>query len=217
METNDEIKTAKHKFTPQAVVLAAGDYPTHHTPLDILKEAQFVACCDGAVNEYAAHGGEPNVIVCDGDSISSKNQKYFASVIVKIPEQETNDLTKTIKHLKSLGFTQIAIVGATGKREDHTLGNISLLLEYMAMGLDVRMYTDHGVFIPVCDDCTFESYSGQQVSIFNFGAKKLRAEGLQYPLSDFTNWWQGTLNQSEGSYFNIHAYGKYIVFLTYPI
>ena len=215
MEKNDEIKIVKRQFMPQAIVLAAGDYPTHPIPLKVLGEARFVACCDGAVNEYVAHGGTPDVIVCDGDSISNENRERFALAIVKITEQETNDLTKTVKHLQSLEFTRIAIVGATGKREDHTLGNISLLLEYMAMGLDVRMYTDYGIFIPMCDDCTFESFSGQQVSIFNFGATGLRAEGLLYPLSDFTNWWQGTLNESESNTFTIHAHGKYLIYLSY--
>ncbi len=215
METTDEIKIQQCKFTPQAVILAAGEFPSHHIPLDMLNEAPFVACCDGAVNEYVSLGGVPNVIVCDGDSISSKNQERFASVIVKIPEQETNDLTKTVTHLKSLGYKRIAIVGATGKREDHTLGNISLLIEYMAMGIDVRIYTDYGVFIPIRNDCSFESFPGQQVSIFNFGAIGLHADGLKYPLSDFSNWWQGTLNESYHSIFTIHAQGQYLVFLSY--
>ena len=90
----------------------------------------------------------------------------------------------------------IAIVGATGKREDHTLGNISLLIDYMRTGAHVRMLTDYGIFIPCHDTCSFPSQPGQQISIINFGAHNLRGKGLVYPLSDFTNWWQGTLNES---------------------
>lgn len=215
METNDGTRIVERTFTPQAVILAAGDYPSHPIPCAVLSEGRFVACCDGAVNEYVSHGGTPDVIVCDGDSISEENRARFSSIIVEIDEQENNDLTKTVLHLKSLGFTRIAIVGATGKREDHTLGNISLLLEYMKMGLDVRMYTDYGVFIPACDDCAFESFSGQQVSIYSFGTKGLCGEGLQFPIRDFTNWWQGTLNQSNGNTFTIHTQGHYLVFLSY--
>ena len=39
-------------------------------------------------------------------------------------------------------------MGATGKQEDHTLGNISLLIDYMKAGAQVTMLTDHGMFIP---------------------------------------------------------------------
>lgn len=215
METIDERTKIGHDFDPQVVVIADGDFPSHSIPCALLKEAKFVACCDGAVNEYVSRGGVPNLIVGDGDSISEENRIKFADIIVKIDDQETNDLTKTINQLKHRGFASIAIVGATGKREDHTLGNISLLLAYKSMGIDVRMVTDYGTFIPAEDTCVFSSFYRQQISIFNFGAKKLRAEGLQYPLRDFSTWWQGTLNQAEGNFFTIYAQGNYIVFLTH--
>ena len=109
----------------------------------------------------------------------------------------------------------IAIVGATGKREDHTLGNISLLIDYMRTGAHVRMLTDYGIFIPCHDTCSFPSQPGQQISIINFGAHNLRGEGLVYPLSDFTNWWQGTLNESTETEFTIHAKGEYLVVINY--
>lgn len=109
----------------------------------------------------------------------------------------------------------IILVGATGKREDHTLGNISLLVDYMKVGAQVTMLTDHGMFVPASGRNTFKSRPGQQVSVFNFGATGLRGEGLVYPLSDFDNWWQGTLNEATGDEFTIHAEGDYLVYLNY--
>lgn len=215
MEKNDEITIVSRNFTAEAVILADGDYPSHSEPCAVLQDTAFVACCDGAVDAYVEHGGVPNLIVGDGDSISKQNRERFQSILVKIDEQETNDLTKTVKQLLQRGISRIAIVGATGKREDHTLGNISLLLEYMRMGAEVRMYTDYGVFVPMCDDAQFETFPRQQVSIFNFGATGLRAEGLEYPLSDFTLWWQGTLNQSKSNLFTLFASGGYIIFLSH--
>lgn len=202
-------------FKPQAVILADGDYPSHPVPCAMLAEAELVACCDGATDEYVSRGGIPDLIVGDGDSISPENRERFAPIMVSFSEQEHNDLTKTMRVLKERGIRRVAITGATGKREDHTLGNISLLLEYLEMGMDVRMYTDYGTFIPADGDCSFESFPRQQVSIFNFNATGLQAEGLQYPLSDFTSWWQGTLNQCDGGRFTIRARGRYVVFLTY--
>ena len=199
----------------EAVILANGDYPSNKKPLQILKEAPFVACCDGGANEYIAKGHLPDIIIGDGDSLSEENRLKHASLLHHIPDQETNDQTKAVQYLLAKGIRNIAIVGATGKREDHTIGNVSLLMEYMRMGAVVRSYTDYGVFIPCKDTCTFNCSTGQQVSIFNFTARNLQSEGLAYPIYDFTSWWQGTLNQCTGTSFTIEAKGEYLVFLNY--
>ena len=203
-------------YIPQAVILANGEYPAHELPLRLLAEAQFVVCCDGAANEYISRGHTPDVIIGDGDSLLPEYKKRFSSIILQISDQETNDQTKAVHYLQSKGIRKIAIVGATGKREDHTLGNISLLMDYMRAGADVRTYTDHGIFIPCRNTCTFTCQPGQQVSIINFNAHKLHGLGLVYPLSDFTNWWQGTLNECIGTEFTIEAEGEYLVFLNFP-
>lgn len=205
----------QNSYTPEAVILANGDYPAHALPLRLLEEAQLVVCCDGAANEYISRGHTPDVIIGDGDSLSPENKERFADIVHHNPDQETNDQTKAVHFLRQTGIRKIAIVGATGKREDHTLGNISLLIDYMRSDMEVRTFTDYGVFIPAQEIQTFASHTGQQVSILNFGAKGLRGEGLVYPLSDFTNWWQGTLNESLGKQFTIHAEGEYLIFLTY--
>ena len=83
----------------------------------------------------------------------------------------------------------------------------------MKDGIEVRTITDYGMFIPAKDTQAFASHPGQQVSIFNFGAKGLQGEGLVYPLSDFTNWWQGTLNEATANEFTVHCTGEYLVFL----
>ncbi len=198
-----------------AVVLANGDYPAAEKPLRILEEAGFVACCDGAANEYIQHGGVPDVIVGDGDSLSEENRLRYGHLLHQIDEQDYNDLTKTVTYLATLGKRRIAIVGATGKREDHTLGNISLLMTYAQQDLTVRMFTDYGVFVPCSGTTSFDCQEGQQISIFNFGAKNFSAVNLRYSIYDFSIWWQGTLNECTSSSFTISAEGQYLVFLNY--
>ena len=154
------------------------------------------------------------MIIGDGDSLSPEYKELFSPIIHQISDQETNDQTKAVHFLQEKGFQKIAIVGATGKREDHTLGNISLLMDYMREGIEVRTVTDYGVFMPANGTQTFKSQPGQQISIINFGAKGLQGEGLVYPLSDFTNWWQGTLNEATADEFTIHCTGEYLIFLT---
>lgn len=199
----------------EAVVVAGGDYPTAPQPLEVLHNAPFVVCCDGAADRYIATGHVPDAIVGDGDSISAYNRTKYASRLHIVAEQETNDQTKAVNYLLGKEMRNIAIVGATGRREDHTIGNISLLIEYARAGAQVRSFTDHGVFIPCNGDTTLKCRKGQQVSIFSITAKNLSAEGLLYPIYDFTNWWQGTLNECTGEEFTIHAEGEYLLFVNF--
>ena len=198
-----------------AVVVAGGEYPTAAQPLAVLQNAPLVVCCDGAADRHIATGRTPDAIVGDGDSISDENREKYAHLLHIVPEQESNDQTKAVRYLMERGKHRIAIVGATGRREDHTIGNISLLIEYARAGCDVCSFTDHGVFIPCNGTSTHKCRKGQQVSIFSITAKELSAEGLLYPIYDFNNWWQGTLNECTGDEFTINAQGEYLLFINY--
>lgn len=199
----------------EAVVLANGEYPVHPLPSEVLAKAPYVVCCDGAADEYIRRGNIPDAIIGDGDSLTKENMLRYGHLLHRISDQDTNDQTKAVNFLLAQGKQRIAIVGATGKREDHTLGNISLLIDYMRVGADVCTYTDYSAIIPCRDACSFPCRPGQQVSIINFTACNLHAERLVYPLSDFTNWWQGTLNECTGIEFTIEAKGEYLVIINY--
>ena len=198
-----------------AVIVAGGEFPTAPQPLEVLQSASYVVCCDGAADRYIATGRVPDAIVGDGDSISTENREKFAHLLHIVTEQESNDQTKAVHHLMERNMRHIAIVGATGRREDHTIGNISLLIEYARKGCEVCSFTDHGVFIPCNGTTTHKCRKGQQVSIFSITARDLSAEGLLYPIYDFNNWWQGTLNECTGEEFTINATGEYLLFINY--
>lgn len=199
----------------EAVIVGNGEFPAHPIPQAVLDRTPCVVCCDGGADALVASGRLPDWIVGDGDSLSEANRIRFQERIRRIPDQETNDQTKAVSFLASKGIRRIAIVGATGKREDHTLGNISLLMEYQQMGLEVVMLTDYGFFVPAVDTEVFDGFPRQQVSVFNMDAVQLKSEGLKYPIYDFRCWWQGTLNEVEGDTFQITAKGRYLVYRTY--
>ena len=143
-----------------AVILTNGAFPTADEPLRLLREARYVVCCDGA----ARHWPQCDAIVGDGDSVPED----LRDRLIQIEEQEDNDLTKATRYCLKQGWHRIAYLGATGKREDHTLGNISLIVRYfLEMGVEPLMVTDYGWFVVANGDSEFESFPGQQVSIFN--------------------------------------------------
>lgn len=216
MEKNDEnTGCLSFDFQPETVIVGGGDYPSHPMPLGLLHSNRKIVCCDGTANQWLKKGECPWLIIGDGDSLSAEAKEKFADIIHIDPDQETNDQTKAVHYVASLGLKHIALVAATGRREDHTLANISLLMEYMREGLDVRIYTDYGVFIPCQNTQTFQCPIGSAVSIFNFNASGISSQGLAYPLYDIDRLWQGTLNQTTAPTFTITCKGDYMVFLNY--
>ena len=199
------------------VILASGLFPTTERALRYLREADFLACCDGAANDCVAAGFEPDVIVGDGDSIAPNVMERYADRVVRITEQETNDLSKTFHHCLQLGRRDaFVILGATGKREDHALANLALLMDYAEEHADVMMVSDFGTFYPCCDTKRLSVNPGQEVSIWNFGASYFSGEGLMYPLYDFTKLWQGTLNVATRPDIAVHAKGTFLLYVAEP-
>ena len=199
------------------IILADGLFPSTEQALDLLKKAETIVCCDGAAQKLLNFGIEPDYIVGDLDGLSTELKQDFAPKIIQNTDQETNDLTKAVEFCISKNWKQIAILGATGLREDHTIANISLLCDYKKQLDEVVMISDFGVFTPVLETTTFKSFSGQQVSIFSLNPEtKLTFKGLKYPVTNqsFTSWWQATLNSSLGDSFEIilHNEGAVIVY-----
>ena len=191
-----------------AVIVANGQFPTHAIPLDILKNTSHIICCDGAIKNVP----QAEVVVGDGDSVPAE----YRDRLIQIDEQDDNDLTKATRYCVEHGWKRIAYLGCTGKREDHTLGNISLLMRYYRdMHVEGILYTDYGFFTPAYGNRTFPSMKGQQVSLFNFGSHQITSEGLRWDAYNFSEWWQGTLNESLGDSFSLQSDGYYLVYQTY--
>ena len=211
----------------KAIILANGLFPKREEALQALLQSPLLICCDGAYNKLVAsqlfsHAQVlPEVhVVGDGDSLKAEVRQHpsFPTQFVSgYDDQETNDLTKAVKYAVTLGVTHVVILGATGLREDHTLGNISLLAQYADMKgatdvpIKVRMYTDYGYFTPISETTTFASFARQQVSVFSLTPEVyLTSEGLRYPMQhrQLRYWWEATLNEAIGEKFTVSMEGQ---------
>jgi len=209
-----------NKFIPKnaTIVLANGAFPTGKIPLQLLKTSNKIICCDGAINKLHKTGLKPFAIVGDLDSISQELKIKYKDILHHVPDQETNDLTKTVNWCIENNLKDILLIGATGERDDHAIANIFLLLNY-AKKVNVAMVTNSGYFIPILQTTLFKSFKGQQISIFSTNSNtKITTSNLKYPLINqpLNQLWQGTLNESLGNTFELQFNtGKLIVFIKY--
>ena len=197
-----------------AVIVGNGQFPKKEYPLYLLESADCVVCCDGALDTYLRHFSgrnlrRPDVVVGDMDSLSKKTAERFRDIAVKIDEQETNDQSKAFHYILEHfpDVDTIHILGATGKREDHTIGNLSLLMEYAremrrqdcGRTVFVDIVSDWSTAFAITDTCTLDVGEGRSVSIIcPDNSLNIKSEGLVWPTDNvvFDNLWQTTLNRA---------------------
>ena len=191
-----------------------GQFPKKEYPLYLLESADYVVCCDGAIDTYLRHFRgrnlrRPDVVVGDMDSLSKNTAERFRDIAVKIDEQETNDQSKAFHYILEHfpDVDTIHILGATGKREDHTIGNLSLLMEYAremrrqdcGRTVSVDIVSDWSTAFAITDSCTLDVGEGRSVSIIcPDNSLNIKSEGLVWPTDNvvFDNLWQATLNRA---------------------
>lgn len=192
----------------KAYIIANGEFPTKKAIINELKSANFIAVCDGAINNLDTLNIKPNIIIGDLDSISAKLKEKYKDRLIYIKEQMSNDLSKAFYHCLKLGFDEFVFLGSTGKREDHTLANISLMMQYSKKCKNLTIKSDYGEFKFYETPCKIKSYKGEQISIFCFEKnKKFTSKNLKYPLKNMALPFlaSATLNESKSDIFYLHS------------
>jgi thiamine pyrophosphokinase len=203
----------------RTVILANGLFPVHPVPLKALKSARRLVCCDGAANALAEKPEfSPVAVVGDGDSLSDAARRRFSECLVTSTCQETNDLTKAFRFCIEQGWRELLILGATGRREDHTLGNLSLLADF-SREAKVCMMTDECLITPVAESVSLPSCPGQPVSFVACDPDvRLTVDNVRYPAQDLAlkHWHTATLNVATGDLIRVHPVnGIVLVFQAY--
>ncbi len=193
----------------ETVILAAGDFPKKGSAaFRILAAAKRVVACDGAADEYRRRMRRwPAVIVGDMDSSRCAKPKCE---VARVPDQNTNDLEKAARLCAERGWSGPVVLGAAGKREDHTIGNV-----FRALDLGLEVVTDHGRFVPVEGTARFRVRKGTPVSVFATSpSTRVASTGLEWPLDGvrFQNLYRATLNRASGSAVTISSTRRIYVF-----
>ena len=197
------------------VILCNGLFPTEPYPLFLLDHAEGVVCCDGALQKLLAHNPDarPLVIVGDMDSLPKELQERFQDCLFHETEQDYNDLTKAMRWVLSHHpeVEEITILGATGLREDHTIGNLGLLMEYTRLfdlgDRRVTMVSDYGSAFAITDSGDLHLGEGRRISLFSAdNSLHITSEGLEWPLDGvvFDAWWKATLNRTSAPIVSLH-------------
>lgn len=197
-----------------AVILCNGEFPKRSYPLYLLKNADLLICCDSRnnVGRLAKMGLEPAVIVGDMDSTPREVQEQYADRLVRLTGQDDNDLAKAFKLLRECWpqATTIHILGAGGRSEAHTIGNLGWLMEWERRGLNGRGLAESGIYVEMVSDHTtafaisqsadLHVGEGRKISFFSIDPTlRINSTGLVWPLDgvELGKWWGATLNRAD--------------------
>jgi len=165
-----------------ALILCDGEPPSfarfqrHHA-----SAAVFIAL-DGGGNVAKGFGRRPDYVIGDLDSYDRSAWPDLEPLFD--PDQETNDLEKGLELALSLGMTSAVVLGATGRRIDHTLKNLSVFKAYHDR-IDLRLEDEFAEAWLVTDAIVLYGAPGQVVSLFPLSGRvaSVTTRGLRYPLN----------------------------------
>lgn len=176
--------------------------------------ADKVICADGGVLYY---DGTPDVFIGDFDSYKGEVAKSV-TVVQHNPHKDATDGTLSVEYaVDVLGADEIVLYGVTGGREDHVLGNYTLLAFAQKLGAKAVAEEDGLDLYLASGDFSFVAKEGEIVSVIPYGGECVvaRSEGLEYPLENLTLTpcdTRGISNVAEGNVRLEFEKGKALVF-----
>ncbi len=150
-----------------------------------LRRDDFVVACDGGLSLANALGVTPELIV--GDFDSHPRPETDIETIALPCEKDDTDTVFAVREAVRRGFSDFLMLGVTGGRLDHTLGNASLLLWLAARGMKGRIVDEISEYELVSDDYPAKIEGGCRFfSLLAIGgdAEGITIKGAKYPLTD---------------------------------
>lgn len=168
----------------RVLILANGSEPSYSLLKIFADKCGYFIAADGGGNIAMRYGLSPDTIVGDMDSF--REDPHFEGRILHDPDQETNDLEKALKHAMTKKPQRVDVLGATGKRLDHSLKNLSVMQQFQNH-FDSLAFIDDDLYSRILPrDFSMELPHGHLVSLFPLSGKVdgVVTEGLKFPLNN---------------------------------
>lgn len=196
------------KLKPQkALIIANGIQPNISLVKKIVSTVDYIICADGGANHALKMRIKPDVIIGDIDSITPKTKNFYQNVpIIFAGDRDSTDLEKAIKFCVERNIKIIDIIGATGDRIDHTIGNLGCFKKF-GKKVNLKIIDPAGELFLVRKNIKLNTIVRKNISLIPLD----RCEGvttinLQYTLKNDTlelGVREGTSNKSTSDYIKV--------------
>ncbi|MDN3666164.1 thiamine diphosphokinase [Algibacter miyuki] len=146
-----------------------------------LQAYKLICATDGAYQFLKANNVVPDFISGDFDSIENIPDGVE---VIHTPNQDFTDFDKVLQILFERAFKNIHVFGASGKEQDHFLGNLHTALQWKDK-LDLTFFDNHGYYFLADKISEIENCMGKTISLIPLPqATGIVTTGLQYPLKN---------------------------------
>lgn len=148
-----------------------------------LNENDFNVFCDSGLDHLNGLGIKPNLIIGDFDS-HAKPETDVETITLPREKDDTDTFFAAKEGIKR-GFDEFLLIGVTGGRLDHTLGNISVLLYLEALGKKAVIVDDYSELEIISHSAYIDdSYSYFSLLAVSGTAKGIMIKNAKFPLEN---------------------------------
>ncbi len=171
----------------KALIIANGVAPDPELIRGLAKQCDLIVAADGGSVAASVAGTSPDFIVGDLDSVPDDMiGKIPEDHVIRLADQNATDLEKSVGFCIERGCSEIDIVGGGGGRADHTLSNLSVMVQFRDKA-NIRMLDDQFETVIVNGTAEVSGSPGTVVSLVSLGTcHGVTTEGLRWKLLNDT-------------------------------
>ena len=168
----------------RCVIVGGADINRYDRVKAKLLKDDFYIFCDSGLKHRSSLGVEADLIVGDFDSYDKPDTKVE---IIELPRvKDDTDTVYAVKEALRRGYKDFLIVGCTGGRLDHTLGNVAILKMLDMNGASGVIIDDYSEIELLKDEVKSVPDAFSYFSLINIygDAKGINIANAKYPLED---------------------------------
>jgi len=184
------------KMSYKKVLVVTGGSISDEFATEWMKEyhAEYTIVADSGMEFMRRIGCMPDMIIGDFDSVKSDTLSFFKEkegiIWEKLnPVKDDTDTEFAIRQAIVLGASEITVLGATGTRIDHVLGNVALLGIGLQENVVIQLVDAHNRIRMIDSSLCIhkDEQFGCYVSLLAYSpvVKHLTLKGFKYPLEDY--------------------------------
>lgn len=178
-----------------------------------LPDFNFVIGVDSGADVALENGISPNLVIGDLDSVNRENHQ--TEILLEKSGQNDSDLSKALQYCSDNGMNNIWIIGYSGGKSDHELGNYAAVFN-SNRDLEIRIILEGMTIHRVVSENEFQALApkGTKLSIFSFEEAGVFTSGLKWNLNGtlgFSS--RGISNETIDSEFSISTDGCVFVMI----
>ena len=167
----------------RCVIVGGAPIGRYDRILPLLREDDYVIYCDSGLKHQEKLNRKPDLIIGDFDSHAKPED--LSNVIVLPVVKDDTDTIFAVKEGIRRGYDDFLLIGATGGRQDHNLGNIYALLMLKNCGKSARIVDDYSeISIISAGETVRVKYGCKFFSLLNISgtARGITITGAKYDL-----------------------------------